>query len=366
MQPLPGNAMRFLSSLLCVLAFAAGVVLSPDPGYAAGYQVGFRTIGQWQVENALRLDVNIWYPSIRAPRELDYPPWTIEAARGGNPVEGRFPVIVLSHASPGARFSYHQTAAWLAMHGFVVAAPTHAVDSMYNMDALFTWRQFRTRATDISTTLNILQKSPDLAPMADMNRVGVIGYGAGGLAALLTGGALPDCGSRDMYCANVERQDMYCNPWAAEKLDALCAQLPLRKSLADTRVKAVAAVSPAFSLLLSQKSLRHYYPPTLLIAGGAEVEDRPDTIRMLASWFPRSVDVLQIDDADTGAFMSPCPPVLLEDLPELCGSVTPDERARILDTLHSALLSFFIQHLGDETPPSAIPLPPDPAAAGTP
>ena len=74
------------------------------------------------------------------------------------------------------------------MHGFVVAAPTHAVDSMYNMDALFTWRQFRTRATDISTTLNILQKSPDLAPMADMNRVGVIGYGAGGLAALLTGG----------------------------------------------------------------------------------------------------------------------------------------------------------------------------------
>ena len=74
MQPLPGNAMRFLSSLLCVLALAAGVVLSPDPGYAAGYQVGFRTIGQWQVENALRLDVNIWYPSIRAPRELDYPP----------------------------------------------------------------------------------------------------------------------------------------------------------------------------------------------------------------------------------------------------------------------------------------------------
>ena len=356
-----GNAMRFLSSLLCVLALAAGIVLSPVPGYAAGYQVGFRTIGQWQVENALRLDVNIWYPSIRAPRELDYPPWTIEAARGGKPVEGRFPVIVLSHASPGARFSYHQTAAWLAMHGFVVAAPTHAVDSMYNMDALFTWRQFRTRATDISTTLNILQKSPDLAPMADMSRVGVIGYGAGGLAALLTGGALPDCGSRDMYCANVERQDMYCNPWAAEKLDTLCAQLPLRKSLADTRVKAVAAVSPAFSLLLSQKSLRQYFPPTLLIAGGAEVEDRPDTIRMLASWFPRSVEVLQIDDADTGAFMSPCPPVLLEDLPELCGSVTPDERAQILDTLHSALLAFFLRHLGDEAT-SSVPLPPAPEA----
>lgn len=351
--------MRFLLSLLCFLLVAAcGLCLSPSCR-AEGYQVGFRTIGQWQVENALRLDVNIWYPSIRAPRELDYPPWTIEAARGGKPVEGRFPVLVLSHASPGARFSYHQTAAWLAMHGFVVAAPTHAFDSMYNMDALFTWRQFHTRAVDISTTLNILQKSPDLAPMVDMNRVGVIGYGTGGLAALLTGGAVPDCGARSEYCAGLGQQDMYCNPWASDKLDTLCATLPPRKSLADTRVKAVVAVSPAFALLLSKKSLRHYSPPTLLVAGGAEVEDRPETIRLLASWFPRPVDVLEIELADTGAFMSPCPPVLLEDLPELCSSVSPDERAGILENLHAALLTFFMQHLGESAAIPAIPLPPD-------
>lgn len=350
--------MRVSLSLLCVLAVAAGVFLSGSV-FAAGYRPGFRTIGQWQVENALRLDVNIWYPSVRAPRELDYPPWTIEAARGGKPAEGRFPVIVLSHASPGARFSYHQTAAWLAMHGFVVAAPTHTVDSMYNMDALFTWRQFHSRATDISVTLNMLQKSPDLAPLADMNRVGVIGYGAGGLAALLTGGALPDCGFRDRYCAGIGRQDMYCNPWAAEKLDTLCARLPPRGSLLDTRVKAVAAVSPAFSLLLSQKSLRYYAPPTLLIAGGAEVEDRPDTVRTVATWFPRPVEVVEIDGADTGAFMAPCPPALLEELPELCGSVAPSERVRVLETLHEVLLAFFMRHLGDAAKVPVIPPPPD-------
>ena len=354
--------MRVLS-LLCLLVIAAGVVFSGS-GHAAVYRPGFRTIGQWQVENALRLDVNIWYPSVRAPRELDYPPWTIEAARGGKPVEGRFPVIVLSHASPGARFSYHQTAAWLAAHGFVVAAPTHTVDSMYNMDALFTWRQFQARATDIGITLNMLQKSPDLAPLADMNRVGVIGYGAGGLAALLTGGALPDCGFRSRYCEGAGQRDMYCNPWAEEKLDTLCARLPPRGSLADTRVKAVAAVSPAFSLLLSRKSLRHYAPPTLLIAGGAGVEDRPDTVRALASWFPRPVDMLEIEGADTGAFMSPCPPALLEELPELCGSVAPETRVRILETLHTALLAFFLRHLGDENRVPVIPPPPDAKTLG--
>lgn len=350
--------MRFWLSLLCSFAVAAGALLAPCLARAAGYQVGFRTIGQWQVENSLRLDVNIWYPSIRPPRELDYPPWTIEAARGGKPAEGRFPVLVLSHASPGARFSYYQTAAWLAMHGFVVAAPTHTVDCMYNMEAMFTWRQFRTRAADITSTLNILQKSPDLAPLADMSRVGVIGYGAGGLAALLVGGATPDCSARENYCAGIGRQDMYCNPWAAEKLDALCAALPPRKNLADSRVKAVVAVSPAFSILLSQKSLRGYQPPTLLIAGGAEIEDRPDTIRLLASWFSRPVDVLQIDDADTGAFMSPCPPVLSEDLPELCGSVSLEEREQILETLHGALLAFFLKHLGEADSAPGIAEPP--------
>ena len=32
------------------------------------YQVGFRTLGQWSADANLRLDVNIWYPSIRPPR----------------------------------------------------------------------------------------------------------------------------------------------------------------------------------------------------------------------------------------------------------------------------------------------------------
>ena len=93
-----------------------------------GYNPGFRTLGFWQQESGIRVDVNVWYPSVRAPRSLSYAPWTIRGARNGKPVPGRFPLILLSHPSSGTRFSFHDTAAALAARGFVVAArpPTPA------------------------------------------------------------------------------------------------------------------------------------------------------------------------------------------------------------------------------------------------
>ena len=54
---------------------------------ADSYQVGFRTLGQWSADANLRLDVNIWYPSVRPPRTLNYAPWTVSAARNGKAVE---------------------------------------------------------------------------------------------------------------------------------------------------------------------------------------------------------------------------------------------------------------------------------------
>ena len=39
-----------------------------------GYNPGFRTLGFWQQESGIRVDVNVWYPSVRAPRSLSYAP----------------------------------------------------------------------------------------------------------------------------------------------------------------------------------------------------------------------------------------------------------------------------------------------------
>ena len=57
--------------------------------------------------------------------------------------------------------------------------------------------------------------------------------------------------------------------------------------------------------------------------------------------------------------MAPCPPALSEDLPELCRSVTAEERLQEQEKLRRGLLSFFLQWLGRSGAVPAIPDPPD-------
>lgn len=327
---------------------------------ADSYQVGFRTLGQWSADTNLRLDVNIWYPSVRPSRELNYAPWTITAARNGKAVEGRFPLLLLSHASPGTRFSYHDTATKLASYGFVMAAPTHAQDCMDDMGLLFTWRQLESRTKELSGTIDLLLKDPELVASIDKNRIGLVGFGAGGTAALLLGGALPDCISWPVYCAKAGRQDIYCNRWSSDRVNSICRHLPLTKSLADPRIKAVAAVAPGFGMLFSTASFRYFYPPLLLIAAERDAMNRPglhtDAIARLMNGKARYIS---LPGADTGALMSPCPESLATELPELCRSVDPEERSVIHQRMDDALSDFFLHFLGNGKNLPIIPQPPD-------
>ena len=151
-----------IMALLCLSCLTAVPALAEN-----GYNPGFRTLGFWQQESGIRVDVNVWYPSVRAPRSLSYAPWTIRGARNGKPVPGRFPLILLSHPSSGTRFSFHDTAAALAARGFVVAAPTHPRDCMANMDHLFLWEQLKNRALELSATMDLL--------LADKERLAYLG-----------------------------------------------------------------------------------------------------------------------------------------------------------------------------------------------
>ncbi|MDR0816519.1 MAG: hypothetical protein LBN28_03890 [Desulfovibrio sp.] len=327
---------------------------------AVFYQVGFRTLGQWTAEKNLRLDVNVWYPSVQSPRVLNYAPWEITAAPEGRAVEGHFPLLLLSHASPASRFSYYDTAAWLASRGFVVAAPTHSGDCIDNMDKLFTWEQLESRARELSATMDLLLEHPQISQGIDKNRAGAIGFSAGGAAVLLLGGALPDCGGWNDYCPRAGEKDIYCNPWAKSRISTLCERLPLDTSLADPRIKAVAAVAPGFSMLFSRDSFRWFYPPVLLLAAENDTVNPPvlhtDVFNRLLN---KKARYLTLKNADPAALMAPCPDSLLEDLPEFCLSANPEERQAIHQTMHSALTDFFSHYLGSDKNLPIIPDPPE-------
>ena len=324
------------------------------------YQPGFRTIGQWSDENQQRVDMNIWYPCNKKPRELLYSPWLIRAAKDATPIPGRFPLILISHLSSGDRFSYHELGAWLASCGFIVGAPTHIGDCLSNMDFMFSWHQLQSRVTDLSNAIDILLSNDEISLSIDPGRIGLIGFGTGATASLLMGGALPDCSGWPGYCQAARTGDIYCNEWAKQRINSICASFPLQKSLADPRVRAIAAVSPGYGMIFGPNSFAYFYPPLLLVDAGRDIINHPDLHgAAIAALIGRKVTRIIIPDADQGALMSACPDSLASELPDLCLSVSQDERRHTHQRLRETIGDFFLHYLGGNGNLPDIPSPPD-------
>lgn len=345
-------------SLLCVALLTC---LVPCPAHAAGtYNVGFRTLGFWGGERGLRFDINVWYPTIRREKDFQYGIWTLYGARNGKAVEGRFPLILVSHATSGTRYSHHDTCYALAARGFVVAALTHPHDCMDNMDHIFTWKQLSVRVEELSAAIGVLGDDRDISVSIDMDRIGVLGFGSGGAAALLLGGALPNCDGWAGHCREAAEDDIYCNSWTFEKMQAMCATFPLKKSLADTRFKAVAIAQPGYAMLFRGQALKYFHPPLLVLGSDTDTNQlRRRDAEAIARALPETARFEPLKGADTGALMASCPESLAVELPELCRSVSGQQRAAIHDAMHDELEDFFLKYLGDAANVPHIPPPPD-------
>lgn len=290
---------------------------------------------------------------------MNYMPWIVNGALNGRAAEGNFPLIVISHPTPGTRFSYHNLAEELARQGFIVAAPHHGRDNMNNMDDMFTWSQLERRVREISATIDAITADKEIANILDAKRIGLVGFGSGGSAALLAGGALPNCSGWANYCGSASSSDPYCAGWGREKVGAICQNFPLRKSLADQRIKAVAIVAPGYGMFFDKNSFAHFYPPVLLVGAGKDAFNNVALhCEPLARILGKKANYLDLPQADAGALMAPCPDAIERELPELCNSATPEERQEIHITLLKALCAFFSHYLKTDNLPS-IPPPPN-------
>ena len=287
-------------------------------------------------------------------------PWRIRGALNARPAEGLFPVIILSHPSSGNRFTYSEIASQLASRGFIVGAPSHIHDNINNMDYLFTWKQLSERVNEINEALRLILEDPIFKNSADRQSIGLMGFGAGANAALLLGGCLPDCENWPQYCIDNSATDVYCAPMAKGKIKDLCMELPLKKSLANPDIKAIALISPGFGMLFSKNAFKYFYPPVLIIEAGKDHFNKPQNhSRVMGRNLGAKAFYLALPDADMGAFMDECPESIARELPELCFSITSGQRKKIQEELVSTLCSFFNRYLKEKKNMPVIPPPPE-------
>lgn len=344
--------MAFFTALLSILFYASAG--------AAEYQAGFRTLGAWTENPATRLDLNVWYPCKRSATNINITPWIVYASHNARCAEGKFPLLALSHPTSGTRFSYHDLGSRLARAGFVVVAPTHARDCVENMDDLFTWNQLKHRVEEINEAIRLIVADASLGEHVERNSIGIIGFGAGGTAALLMGGALPNCETWQNYRKHAGEDDPYADARASAKIDGICAQLPLKSSLANPDVRAVAAVSPGFGMLFNADSFKYFYPAALLVSAGREKFNRSEIhVESIARALGKKARFLDLPDADTGALMADCPPSLRREMAELCLSAPQEIKTRLRGELQGALVTFFKRYLQNPEERPQIPAPPD-------
>jgi len=178
--------------------------------------------------------VSVWYPAQNPggalqpytytpeQRVLDYSgtlylPRTLTALLDAAPdmAAAPYPVVIFSHGGWAYRWHLPQYVENLASHGFVVIATDHQDAPP---DWVMTGHKELTRQWDVRALIDyagqITAADGVLPGVADMERVGVTGYSAGGFTALLAGGARRSSAAKEEWCA----LDVVINSWVGPLL----------------------------------------------------------------------------------------------------------------------------------------------------
>jgi predicted dienelactone hydrolase len=194
--------------------------------------------------------VDLWYPAAAGAAEgdQDYGMARGRVARDAEALEGRHPLVVLSHGAFGAARNYSWIAEHLARSGYLVAGVSHYRESpAYGPETIDPAAALRPwlRSQDCSFALSHLLTQSTFRGVIDSARIGALGHSSGGATAIALGGALFDPAAMQQYCAS-----------EAARLDKGCvygrnaSPLPrpgaeARRSYRDERVRAIAALDPA-------------------------------------------------------------------------------------------------------------------------
>ena len=192
---------------------------APELAYRGAYHVGVRTVN---IVNADQLDIlsysednpnpkydrplrlEIWYPceipENRVEKTVyvdeyyvsDAAVFTGRALREAKPVEGKFPLIILSHGYPGTRLMMTYLTENLASKGYVVVSIDHTESTVRDQSSFSS--TLLNRPLDVLFTLDEIERFTNdensfLYQLADTNNVGLAGYSMGGYGIINVAGA---------------------------------------------------------------------------------------------------------------------------------------------------------------------------------
>ena len=316
--------------LLCTspaFARAAGLQLITVPADAGGHPL----VGA------------IWYPCAAPAAEARIGGLRVPAVKDC-PLDGSDrPLIVISHGYSGRMTSHHDTAEMLADAGFVVAAINHPVDSGPDMTRADTMAPLTERPSDSKRLIDYMVHDWSGHAKLDPDRIGFFGFSRGGYTGLVLIGADPDIRKGIVLCQG------------GSVTLPICRQIRANSDLPtvfthDPRIKAAVIADPAFGPMFTRQSLQGAHVPVQLWASEFSAENRDvgvtkEYVAAVRDHLPSKPEYHLVANAGHYAFLTPCPPGLAKELPQICTDRPGFDRTAFHREFDASVLAFLRAHL---------------------
>lgn len=251
-----------------VIAATSGSVL------AEGYHTGLADLAIHEDVAGRPLEGFVWYPTAQNDGLAEHhtnPVWQgIEAVKDATPLEGRYPLVVLSHGMYGNAMNQTWLADALVGEGYIVAAINHPGTSTWLRDPEDA-RQMWERPRDVSRVIDHLLDDPAYATLVDPERIYMGGHSLGGFTAVALAGGRYDADKMDGFCAE-QPDDLVCGifeRWQLAKTPQDVAALGA--DLSDPRISRFAIFDLGGTQSFSQESLAGIDRPLLVIGAPRDI-----------------------------------------------------------------------------------------------
>ena len=271
------------------------------------------------VQDDVPFEAIVWYPTTAEETIAQVGPWPVASAKDAPLAgQGRLPVILFSHGSGGSPWVHRDLAAHLARDGFIVVAPVHVGDSAGHTEARQEGRSLLVRPAQAVKALEAVLADPRFKTRADANRLGMIGFSAGGYTALVLAGAKPDFSLAVDYCRSHPEDRGSCgNGQRAGSGQALPAQAASWVPPGKLDLKALVLMDP-LAITFDSAGLASVGMPVLLF----NPQDTSYLIAehnasVVASGLPQPPQQVVVP-GNHFVFIDPCPPDMKAKAPEIC------------------------------------------------
>jgi predicted dienelactone hydrolase len=278
--------------------------------------VGSRQIIVRDEAKEISFPVLLHYPTRESSIPTAFGPYVMDVRPGAAIVEGRFPLVMISHGSGGSHLLYRTISTHLTKNGYIVASVEHHGNNRNDNRLENTTENLENRPRHVILAIDAVLHGGEFPASIAEERIAVIGHSMGGYTALALAGGIP--WTRDGH-----------------KID----------TPSDARIKAIVLLAPGAGWFMNSLD-RVKIPILMLTAEHDSVTPAWNAEVVLKSVPDRSqVTFREIRNAGHFSFLSPFPDAMKS--PNFLPSTDPEgfDRNEFYAKLPMEILAFLDENL---------------------